>query len=82
MNKKSFIIGVVLIIGSSIIGWASLFLGGILAVKNVLFLKIGTGIYLFSWLPFGLGFLLAGKEGLEISKKFFRRIRTSLLKKK
>lgn len=75
MNKKAFVFGVVLIFGSSVIGWTSLFLGGLLAVKNILFLKIGTAIYLFSWITFGLGFVMAGKEGITASKALFRKIR-------
>jgi len=64
LNRK-FLWGAALIVSSSVIGWAALFLGGALApFYGARCLKIGGWVYAASWIPFGIGFLLAGKEGL------------------
>ena len=36
---------------------------------NKIWIGFGSGVYGFSWILFGIGFVLAGKEGL----KYFRR---------
>lgn len=74
-GKKYFILGVVLIILSSAIGWILVAVCALLSAKyGIYWIKIGAILYALSWIPFGLGFLLAGKEGVVFAKRFFKRI--------
>lgn len=79
MIRNRFMLGVILIAASSAIGWAALFLGGALSVRyGPAAAKIGFWIYALSWLPFGVGFWLSGREGVRYSREML----SSLLKKK
>ena len=75
MMRNRFMLGVILIGSSSAIGWIALGLGSALTVRygNIAF-KIGLGINLLSWIPFGIGFWLSGREGVNYSKEFFAKI--------
>ncbi|OGH59193.1 MAG: hypothetical protein A3G34_02615 [Candidatus Lindowbacteria bacterium RIFCSPLOWO2_12_FULL_62_27] len=66
--------GVGLLVASSVIGWGALFVGGALAIPyGRRAAEIGAWIYAASWIPFGLGGLLSGAEGIRYSKEFVRK---------
>lgn len=68
-------IGVILIASSSVIGWIAVGLGGALTVRyGSIAPKIGGAVWLFTWIPLGIGVLLSGKEGLKYSKEFLSKI--------
>lgn len=72
--SRQFMWGVILIAASSAIGWIALFAGGVLAARyGSAAARIGFWIYLLSWIPFGAGFLMSGKEGVRYSKQMFSR---------
>ena len=73
--KNGFFIGIIFIVSSSIIGWAAMFICGLMALKFGKFWAVtGIVIYALSWIPFGIGFLLAGQEGVIYAKKIFKKI--------
>lgn len=75
MFRNRFLFGVTLIALSSAGGWIALFAGGALAARyGPAAAKIGFWIYVVSWIPFGVGFLLSGKEGVRYSKEMFARM--------
>jgi len=74
-RNNKFFLGIILIVSSSIIGWVGLFICNALALKFGKKMVILSGIiYGLSWIPFGLGFILAGAEGVAYSKKIFKKI--------
>lgn len=75
MNRRRFVTGVILLASSSIVGWLALGLGSALAAKfGSKALKIGGWVYGLSWIPFGIGFALSGREGVAYSKEWIRKI--------
>jgi len=74
-DKKYLKIGVFLLITSFIIGYdgLSVFMILYLWTDHSLMAWIGSGIYTFSWCILGVGFILSGKEGMEIIKtKYYK----------
>lgn len=74
-RKKWFKVGVILIFSSSAGGWIGGFILAALSAKfGPIWLVIAGVWYALSWIPFGLGFLLAGPAGVAYVKGIFRRI--------
>jgi cytochrome c biogenesis protein CcdA len=84
LNKdKKFIVGVGLIIGAYLIGWAVPLLLIAIMKNRVLASEIGGGLWAFSWIPFLIGAALAGKEGVVwVKQKIFRMKRKQEAKDK
>ena len=88
MGKNSsmrFKVGMILLVINPIIGViVSPLL--IITFANIFNLKTGTFIgviaYILSWALLGIGIILAGKEGYQISKKLLREIKKIIFKKK
>lgn len=75
MFRNRFFLGVTLIVLSSAIGWIALFAGGALSARyGPAAAKLGVWIYAASWIPFGIGFALSGREGLRYSKEILARM--------
>jgi hypothetical protein len=72
-NKKHFKIGTIFFLYSFIIGYGGIALTSFLYLwtDNKIWIGFGSGVYGFSWILFGIGFVLSGKEGL----KYFRCIK-------
>lgn len=74
-RTKRFIIGVGIIVFSTVIGWPMLPICAFLALKlGPTWLVIGGVIYTISWILLGFGILLAGPAGIKFSKELFRKI--------
>lgn len=78
-----FWIGIVLLVTNQPFGWGAMLLCSILAVKTKkkFFYLVGVGIYALSWGMLGLGFLLAGPEGIQYSRNLLRELWTCTLGK-
>ncbi|MFH1789221.1 MAG: hypothetical protein ABH834_07555 [Candidatus Altiarchaeota archaeon] len=85
MKDKRFLAGVGLLVASSALGWISLFVGGVSSVSEysgksgmpILTLVITNfyfRVWFLSWIPFLAGLFLAGKNGLEASRKLMERL--------
>ena len=75
-RKKKYIrAGIFLLLGSYIVGYGGLSVSVLLYIltDNKSWVRAGTGIYGFSWLIFGLGFIISGREGLIIIKDILTR---------
>ncbi|MFB3897546.1 MAG: hypothetical protein ACE14V_14715 [bacterium] len=59
-----FALGVGLIIGAYLIGWAVPAILVFIMKNKVRAGEIGFGLWLFSWVPFFIGGAIAGKEGI------------------
>lgn len=71
---RRFKIGIVLITGSMLCGYASLaVLGGAEGAHNPWLRDLSITIWLLTWIPFFAGFALSGKEGLQYAKDIFKR---------
>ena len=70
-NKKHFKIGTIFFLYSFIIGYGGIALTSFLYLwtDNKVWIWSGTCVYGFSWILFGIRFVLSGKEGL----RYFRR---------
>ncbi|MDP6684412.1 MAG: hypothetical protein QGH24_00515 [Candidatus Marinimicrobia bacterium] len=68
--------GALLFLSSFIIGYGGLAVTEFLYFKteNDFWLWSGSGLYGFSWILFGIGILLSGKEGLTWLKIRFKKI--------
>lgn len=74
-KTKRFVLGIILIIVSIVYGWVGLFVCNALAVKyGSLWAVAGLIIYGMSWVTYGLGFILAGREGIIFAKRLFRKV--------
>ena len=69
-NKKHFKIGIMFFLSSFIIGYGGIALTSFLYLwtNNKIWIGFGSDVYGFSWILFGIGFVLAGKEGLKYFK--------------
>ncbi len=69
-------IGIILIVISQPFGIVALLICNAIALHNhdALFSFIGIGGYALSWGMFGLGLLLAGKEGITYSRRLLKKI--------
>ncbi|MCK5329857.1 MAG: hypothetical protein KAK01_00490 [Candidatus Marinimicrobia bacterium] len=80
MSRKHrfwFKLGLILLTVNYPLGLVSLWLTGALYIKTraAIWLAVGGGSYLFSWLLLLVGFLLTGQEGLRRMRFFWRRTR-------
>jgi hypothetical protein len=64
-----FALGVSLIIGAYVIGWGIPAILLIVMKNKVRAGEIGSGLWVFSWVPFFIGVALAGKEGVTWVKQ-------------
>lgn len=69
-----FWIGIILLVTNQPLGWGAMLLCGALAVKTKkkFFYFLGVGAYALSWGMLGLGFLLAGPEGVQYSRNLLK----------
>ena len=69
-NKKHLKIGIILFLTSFIIGYGSLLVTGFFyfITRNDIWIWSGSGLYGLSWILFGIGFVMAGREGLKYFK--------------
>lgn len=69
-----FWIGIILLVTNQPLGWGSMLLCSALAVKTKkkFFYLLGIGAYALSWGMLGLGFLLAGPEGVRYSRSLLK----------
>ena len=69
-NKKHLKLGILFFLSSFIVGYGGVAITGgfYFWTDNNNWLWIGSVIYGFSWVFFGIGFFLAGKEGLKYLK--------------
>ncbi|MDP7037216.1 MAG: hypothetical protein QF453_04720 [Candidatus Marinimicrobia bacterium] len=67
--------GIMLFLCSFIIGYGGLAITGFMYLKTGFdfWLWSGLGLYGFSWVLFGLGYIFAGKEGLTWLKLKFKK---------
>lgn len=72
--------GVALLALNYPVGYTGLWAAGIVFIKTrtPLWLALGAGVYLFSWVMLIAGFLLAGQEGLQQLRFFWRRTKHRL----
>lgn len=67
---RRFKLGIALIIGSMLCGYASLaVLGGAAGANNPWLRDVSLLVWLLTWIPFLIGLLLSGKEGYQYAKK-------------
>ena len=71
--KKLFHIGVAVILISYIIGWISVALGAV-AYPNISLVKFWGGVYIFTWIMLGFGFLMSGLEAIHYAKQHMKKI--------
>ena len=66
-KQKYFKTGIIFFLSSYIIGYGGVILACFLYLwtDNKIWIWSGSGIYGFPWILFGIGFVLAGKEGLN-----------------
>ena len=69
-DRKYFKTGIIFLIVSFVIGYGGLstFIPLYLWTDHSFWAWAASGIYVFSWGLFGIGFILSGKEGMEIIK--------------
>ena len=74
-NKKYLKAGILFFLFSFIVGYGGIAITGGLYfwTDNNNWLWVGSFIYGFSWVFFGIGFILAGKEGLIFFKRKRRK---------
>lgn len=71
---RRFKIGIVLIAGSMLCGYASLaVLGEAAGTHNPWLIDLSIKIWLLTWIPFFAGFALSGKEGLQYAGDIIKR---------
>jgi len=65
----------ILLTTNQVIGWAGIGASAYLAKKTgkKFWIAVGTGVYIMSWGMVALGILLAGKEGLDLSKSLLAK---------
>ena len=75
--KKRFWIGVVLLLVNSPIGWGGMLICNTIALNkhDSFYSVLGVIIYIISWVMLGLGFLLAGPEGIKFYKFLINKIK-------
>lgn len=69
-----FWIGIILLVTNQPLGWGAMLVCSALAVKTKkkFFYFLGIGAYALSWGMLGLGFLLAGPEGVQYSRNLLK----------
>jgi len=71
-----FWIGMILLVTNQPVGWGALLICNAIAIHkhNALFSLLGIGVYALSWGMLGLGFILAGPEGIKYSRSFLKKL--------
>lgn len=82
-SKKVFFSGIVIMLGSSAYGWIGLFWlnAKALLTGKYIYTFMSLAVYAVSWITFGLGFLMAGREGIRYTKGFYKKFRLKKSKK-
>ncbi len=71
--SRRFKIGIILIAGSMLSGYASLgVFGGAAGAHNPWWRDFGLTVWLLTWIPFFLGLSLSGREGLRRAGDFIK----------
>ncbi len=71
---RRFKIGIALIISSLLCGYVSLaVLGGALGASNPWLRNLSATIWFLTWIPFLVGLLLSGREGLQYAKGLIKK---------
>lgn len=71
---RRFRIGIALIVGSLLCGYASLaVLGGAVGADSPWLRNLSATVWVLTWIPFLVGFALCGKEGLEYAKDIINK---------
>ena len=75
-NKKALRIGIILLIINPPLGYLGFGIGGYLCSRydDHTYLAAASVFYIFTWIIFGVGFILAGTIGVEYAKKYWRSI--------
>ena len=75
-HSAKFWIGIFLLVANQPLGFLAIFVCNIIALRqqDAIFSFIGLGAYVLSWGLLGLGLLLAGPEGIVLSRSFLKRI--------
>jgi len=70
-----FYIGILLLTVNQPLGWAALLICNAVALakKSLFFSCLGFSAYALTWVMMGLGFLLAGPQGLRYSRLLLAR---------
>jgi hypothetical protein len=73
-NKKALKIGIFLLIINPPLGYLGFVIGGYLCTRynDTTYLTAATVFYMFTWVLFGMGFILAGTVGIDLAKKYWR----------
>lgn len=76
-HTAKFRIGIILLLVNQPLGFLAIFVCNAIALhqSNATFSFIGLGIYALSWGMLGLGLLLAGPEGIALSRRLLKKIR-------
>ena len=71
-----FYAGLCLIFGNTLVGYGGGAIAGAvyLHTGNILWLKLAGALYAFSWVMVGVGFLLAGPQGVRSAKALWRKL--------
>ena len=75
-NKNALKIGVFLLVINPPLGYLGFVIGGYLCSKydDITYLTAATVFYVFTWVLFGVGFILAGTAGIDLARKYWRNI--------
>ena len=79
-QSAKFWIGIIFLVANQPLGILAIILCNAIALRqnNAVFTLIGLGAYALSWGMLGLGLLLAGPEGVAISRKWIKKARHSI----
>lgn len=81
-QKWKFKIGIFFLIINIPLGYCGIGFGVALHAKTHRFFweYVGIGIYIFSWVILGLGALMAGPEGVRLSKEIWGKMKSKFKK--
>ncbi len=76
-SNKVFFFGIIIMITSSAYGWIGLFWlnARALLTGKYIYTFMSLAVYAVSWITFGLGFLMAGREGVRYMKDLYKKIK-------
>ncbi|MDY6845137.1 MAG: hypothetical protein SVW57_13740 [Thermodesulfobacteriota bacterium] len=71
-----FWVGIILILASQPLGIGAVVICNVIALQrqNTVFSLLGIVIYVLGWGMFGMGMLLAGREGVKYSRHLFGKL--------
>jgi len=83
-RQFGFAIGLFLLLANIPVGIGAMMICSSIAItsdKPVFYLILGSAIYVFSWILFGIGISLAGRRGYHLSKHVVRNALSRFIKK-